>query len=120
MAESPHLLDENLTKVRKILERVRTELSELSNGDPKVLHHARRYLVIRLQFDERGRPADRNKLKLTLLAKQLGKCPDCGEPLPPRGAELDRKDPILGYTEENCKLVHHDCHRKTQAAKNYS
>lgn len=120
MAESPHLSDEVLAQVRKILDRVRTELGVVSNGDAKTLHHARRYLMKRLEFDERGTPADRNKLKLTLMAKQQGKCAFCGEPLPPRDSELDRSDPVLGYTEENCKLIHHQCHRKAQAAKNYA
>lgn len=120
MAESPHLADEVLNKVREVLDRVRAELTALSDGDAKTLHHARRYLMKRLEFDERSRPADRNKLKLTLMARQQGKCPDCGEPLPPRDSELDRTDPVLGYTEENCKLVHHHCHRKAQALKGYS
>jgi hypothetical protein len=120
MAESPNLTDAALTQVREILDRVRADLTSLSNGNQKTLHHARRYLMTRLEFDERGTPAERNKLKLTLMAKQLGKCPDCGEPLPPRDSELDRTDPVLGYTEENCKLVHHNCHRKAQAAKNYA
>jgi hypothetical protein len=120
MAESPHLPDEVLIKVREVLDRVRVELTTLSSGDAKTLHHARRYLMKRLEFDERSRPADRNKLKLTLMARQQGKCPDCGEPLPSRDSELDRADPVLGYTEENCRLVHHACHRKAQALKGYS
>jgi hypothetical protein len=120
MAESPHLSAEVLRKIREILDRVRTELQEASNEDPKVLHHARRYLMKRLEFDERGTPADRNKLKLTLMGKQQGRCPYCGGPLPPRDSELDRTDPVLGYTEDNCTLIHHTCHRKAQATKNYS
>jgi len=120
MAESPHLTDEQLQKVRKLLETIRGELSTIANGDVKVLHHSRRYLQKRLEFEERDTPAHRNKLKLTLVAKQQGKCARCGEPLPPRDSELDRADPILGYSEENCTLIHHDCHRKAQAARNYS
>jgi hypothetical protein len=120
MAESPHLTDAVLTQVRKILERVRADLTSLSNGDPKTLHHARRYLMKRLEFDERSKPSDRKDVKLILMAKQQGKCSICGEPLPAKGSELDRSDPVLGYTEENCKLVHHECHRKAQAAKNFA
>jgi hypothetical protein len=112
MAESPHLSDEGLTKVRELLDRVRTDLDYLFSRDPKTLHHARRYLMKRLEFDERSRPSDRKDVKLTLMAKQQGKCAICGEPLPAKGSELDRSDPVLGYTEENCKLVHHECHRK--------
>jgi DNA repair exonuclease SbcCD ATPase subunit len=120
MAESPHLPDEVLLNVRGILDKVRAELHILAKGDAKTLHHARRYLMKRLESDERGTPAERNKVKLTLMATQQGKCPLCGEPLPPRDAELDRKDPVLGYTAENCLLIHHHCHRKAQAAKNYA
>jgi hypothetical protein len=119
MTESPHLSDEVLKKVRELLDRVRSELKQAASEDPKTLHHARRYLMKRLEFDERGTPGDRTKLKLTLMAKQRGICSYCGEPLPPRDSELDRTDSILGYTEDNCKLVHHACHRKAQAAKNY-
>jgi hypothetical protein len=120
MAESPHLTDEQLASTRKLLEIVRAELEKVANGDLKVLFHARRYLQKRLEFDERGTPADRTKLKLTLMAKQQGKCAECGEPLPARDSELDRADAMLGYTEGNCRLVHHHCHRKAQAARNYS
>lgn len=120
MPESPHLTDDVLQRVRAVLDNVRYELRLVANGDAKTLHHARRYLMKRLESDERSTPAERNKVKLTLMAKQLGRCPLCGEPLPPRDAELDRTDPVLGYTEENCTLVHHQCHRKSQAAKNYA
>jgi hypothetical protein len=120
LAESPHLTDEQLVAVREILDRVRTELATLAGGDQKTLHHARRYLMKRLEFDERSRPSDRKDVKLALMAKQQGKCAICGDPLPAKGSELDRKEAVLGYTEDNCRLVHHDCHRKAQAAKNFS
>lgn len=120
MAESPHLPDEVLIKVRAVLERVRADLNNLSEGDAKTLHHARRYVMKRLEFDERSRPSDRKDVKLILMAKQQGRCAVCGEPLPAKGSELDRCDPVLGYTEGNCRLIHHECHRKAQAAKNYA
>ncbi len=119
MAESPHLTDEQLAAVRGILDRVRSELAALAGDEAKVLRHARRYLMKRLEFDERSRPSDRKDVKLTLMAKQQGKCAICGDPLPAKDSELDRHDPVLGYIEENCRLVHHDCHRKAQAAKNF-
>lgn len=120
MPESPNLTDDVLRQVREVLDRVRTDLNAIAQADPKTLHHVRRHLMKRLEFDERGTPAQRSKLKLTLMAKQQGKCPMCPEPLPPRDSELDRKDPVLGYTEENCRLIHHHCHRKAQEAKNYA
>jgi len=120
MTSSPHLTDEQLERTRKLLDLVRAELTKIANGDVKTLHHARRYVQKRLEMDERSTPADRNKLKLTLMAKQGARCAVCGEPLPSRGAELDRREPIIGYTEENCRLIHHECHREAQAAKNFS
>jgi hypothetical protein len=120
MAESPHLPDEILSGARKLLDNIRAELVELSRRDATLLHHTRRYIMKRLEFDERSRPSDRKDVKLTLMAKQQGKCAICGEPLPGKGSELDRNDPVLGYTEANCKLVHHECHRAAQAAKNFS
>lgn len=99
MAESPHLTDKQLTTVREILDRVRAELATLAGDDQNTLHHARRHLMKRLEFDERGRPGDRKDLKLTLMAKQQGKCAICREQLPTKGSELDRKDAVLGYIE---------------------
>ena len=63
---------------------------------------------------------DRKDVKLTLMAKQQGKCAICGEPLPAKGSELDRSDPVLGYTNDNCRLVHHVIHHKAQELKNFS
>jgi hypothetical protein len=74
----------------------------------------------RLEFDERSKPSDSRDVKLCLMAKQQGKSAICGDLLPAKASELDRNDPILGYTEENCRLVHHECHRTAQAAKNFS
>jgi hypothetical protein len=120
MVESPNLSPDHLAAVRKLVELICAELEKIAAGDKKTLFHARRYIQKRLEVGERSTPAKRNKLKLTLMATQQGKCAACGEPLPPRDSELDRESALLGYTEENCRLVHHDCHRKQQAARNYS
>lgn len=120
MAASPNLTDEQLKAVRCLLDDVCARLEQIAAGNEKILFHARRYLQKRLEFGERSTPGKRSKLKLTLMAKQQGKCPECGEPLPARDSELDRANAVLGYTEENCRLVHHACHRRLQAARNYS
>jgi hypothetical protein len=120
MDESPHLSGDQLAAVRNLVERVCAELEHIAAGDQETLFHARRYVQKRLEFGERSTPAKRKKLKLTLMARQQGKCAECGEPLPSRYSELDRQSALLGYAEENCRLVHHDCHRKEQAARNYS
>jgi len=94
------LTDDQLEEARKVLDTVRAELLKIASGDAKTLHHGRRYIMKRLEFDERSTPAERNKPKLTLIAKQGARCADCGKPLPVHGAELDRRDPLLGTSEE--------------------
>ena len=84
-----------------------------------MLHQMRRYVAKRLEFDERGTPTMRRKLHELKWKRQMGICALCPDPLPERGAELDRLIATQGYTEENTRLVHHDCHRKAQEAKGF-
>jgi hypothetical protein len=58
----------------------------------------------------------RRKLKELKWKQQNGICPECKGRLPETEAELDRKNAIDGYTEANVELIHHECHRKRQAA----
>jgi len=122
MPTSPHLTDIQLAEVSKILDYVRSEITRIAGDNQKLAHHARRYISKRLEFDERGTPAQRNKVRMLLLAKQQGKCAECGEPLPAKeDSDLDRfESPEQGYSVENTRLIHRACHRKAQAAKNYS
>jgi hypothetical protein len=120
MPSSPNLSDEQLDEVRKILSEVRLALDGFAKGDSKLLHHARRHVRVQLEYDERGKPMERKVLKATLMAKQGNKCAICQMPLPPKEAELDRACAIGGYTEQNCRVVHHDCHRKDQETKNFA
>ena len=69
--------------------------------------------------DERGKPMQRRKLQILMWNKQKGKCAICRRLLKIKGAELDRKSAPKGYVEENVRLVHHLCHRKDQARKNF-
>lgn len=43
----------------------------------------------------------------------------CDEPMGVKDSELDRADPVDGYTAENTRLVHHACHRADQAEKGF-
>jgi hypothetical protein len=43
----------------------------------------------------------------------------CEEPMDVKGSELDRADPVDGYTAENTRLVHHACHWADQATKGF-
>jgi len=114
------LAGKQLEAARQIVEELRARLSQAAAGDEHLLFALRRYVWKRLEFDERGRPADRKKIKFAKIIEQKGACAICGEDLPKRGAELDRFHSEKGYTEENTRLVCHNCHREQQQARNFS
>ncbi|ADW70783.1 hypothetical protein [Granulicella tundricola] len=116
----PSLTEAQREKVLPILAAVRTALQEAAEGDLDVLHQMRRYVGKRLEFDERGTPTQRRKLHELKWKSQQGICALCPEPLPERGAELDRLVATAGYTEENTRLVHHACHLKITRAQGVS
>jgi hypothetical protein len=99
---------------------LRERLLRAAAGDQRFLFSLRRYIWKRLEFDERGRPSDRKKVKFAKIIEQKGVCALCSKALPKRGAELDRFDPEKGYTEENTRLLCHDCHREQQSLKNFA
>ena len=115
----PELSSEDRLKVLPVLEKVREQLADLAGDDSLRLHSMRRYIAKRLEFDERGNPAQRRKLKDLMWKKQMGKCAICEEQLPESGTELDRFVAVDGYVEGNVRLVHHQCHCDDQAAKSY-
>src|SRR5579863_1127286 len=114
------LSDEQSAKANELLDFVRQRLAELSGGDAKVLHHMRRRIMKRLEFDERSSPAARRKLKDRKWKEQRGICALRSGDLPETESELDRIDPYGGYTRENTQLVHHDCHRRKQAERGFA
>src|SRR6266700_3600208 len=81
-----------------IVTKLRGQLAQVSAGDQRFLFSLRRYIRIRLEHDERGRPADRRKVKLARAISQRGLCAICKEPIS-KEAELDILDPEQGYTE---------------------
>jgi hypothetical protein len=115
-----------LATAREILDQVRQRITEMAKGEPVFTFALRRYVYKKLAYDERGTPAQRTKLKLQKLIEQEGKCADPTCPFPDRKMtkadepELDRIDPVKGYTSENTTLVHHQCHRRSQDSKRYS
>ena len=111
------LSEEERKLAQKALSNVREFLTNAAGSDSELLWALRRYVYIRLQHDERGKPQQRRILKLKKKASQRNLCAECGSELPERGAELDRLDPMLGYTEGNTRLLYHECHRKLQAER---
>jgi len=108
------------TLFQPFFERIKAELERLSGGDEKLLWALRRKLTKELGYLERGNPTTRNKLKMKKWMQQKGICPICNKPLPEKSAELDRLEAIHGYTEENTRLIHHDCHIADQERKGYT
>lgn len=118
---NPRLTEEQLkTLFQPIFEAVKAELERASGGDARLLWALRRKLAKELVYLERGDPAARGKLKLEKRVEQKGRCPICNEPLPEKNAELDRFEAFDGYTPENTRLVHHECHIAEQVKKRYS
>jgi hypothetical protein len=103
-----------------LLRRTREQLAELSGGDEQLLFALRRRIYVRLSYDERGTPAQRTKLKNQKWKEQRGRCPECDKDLPESEGELDRLDAVVGYTRDNTRLIHHECHRKLQADRGYA
>ena len=110
---------DELALVKPILADVRERLKQLSGNNRELLFALRRKVFKELIYDERGRPADRRKLRNQKHDEQNGLCALCGKPLPLPYSELDRFNASDGYTEQNTRLVHHECHVADQAQKSY-
>jgi hypothetical protein len=116
----PVLPDEERAKILPILEKLRLDLQQASAGNGEILFSMKRYIAKRLEFDERGTPTQRRKLKDLKWKNQRGLCVGCKGELPERGAELDRFRAIDGYTAENTQLVCHVCHRRAQEERGFA
>jgi hypothetical protein len=120
MASTRRLTEPERKSAKKILENTRRRMATMADGDTNLLWAVRRYIYIRLQHDERGSPMQRKILKLKKWVAQKGKCAMCGKKLPEKGAELDRRYPMNGYTPANTRLVCQKCHRTDQEKKGFT
>ena len=116
---SRRLTSDEAAQADALLVEVRAMVTDAAGGDPVLLFALRRRLFTRLMYWERSTPAERTKLKAAKHRAQLGLCAICAEPMKVKGSELDRADPVEGYTAENTRLVHHECHRKDQETKGF-
>ena len=99
---NPRLTPEQRTTLfLPLFEMIRKEMEKVSGGDLKVLWALRRKIAKELGYLEKGKPADRRNLQDQKYLDQNGLCAICGEQLPQRGGELDRKEAFSGYTSEN-------------------
>jgi RNase P subunit RPR2 len=112
----PALSDDDRAKAIQILEQARRLIDSAAVDDPDLRHQIRRYIIKRLEFDERGTPTQRRKLKDLKRKFQRGLCYACAQPLPEKGAELHRLQAIEGYTETNTRLLCRACHQLAEQA----
>lgn len=115
-----NLNSEELKRANELLRDIRERLTGLAAGDPLLLFAYRRKVVKELGYDERGKPGARGKLKALKWGQQNGVCAHCGDQMPLKYSELDRKNAADGYTIKNTDLVHAKCHQERQAAKGYA
>lgn len=108
-----------LNVAEDLLQRVRSELREISGGDRDLLFAYRRKIYKELTYDERSKPTVRRRLKQKKFEEQSGICPLCEKPLPRTYAVLDRFNAVDGYTPENTRLVHQHCDVRTQSERSY-
>lgn len=114
------LTDDELARAREVLADIRLRLEVLSRGDPLLLFAYRRKVAKELVYDERKKPNNRRKLKRIMWKVQSGNCAHCGEAMPLKRSELDRKVAAESYVESNVELVHAHCHHARQEAKGYT
>ena len=113
------LSPDELLNANELLEEVRARLTSLAGDDSTLLFAYRRKIYKELTYDERGKPAHRQKLKALKRGQQAGRCAECASPLPDRYAVLDRLDAQLQYTEDNTRLLCPECDTRIQAHRGY-
>ena len=101
---------DELKRANELLTEIRKRLTDLAAGDPLLLFAYRRKIFKELIYDERDKPNKRRELKALKWGEQHGKCAHCGEEMPLKYAELDRREAAPGYIAENTELVHAKCH----------
>lgn len=102
-----------------LLAEVRQKLQNAAGNDETLLWALRRYIKIRLEHDERGKPIERRALKQRKRKEQGGRCPVCQGLLPEKGAVLDRLKAMGGYIAENTRLLCPSCDQKIQKERGY-
>jgi hypothetical protein len=118
---NPQLSKSELVQARMLLGEIRRRLNDLSSGNKDLRFAYNRKIYKELQYDERGTPTWRRKLKRLKYEAQAKRCAQCREPLEPNGrnGELDRFVAVEGYTVTNTQLVCHKCHRADQERRGF-
>lgn len=96
------------------------KLESSVGGDTDLLWALRRKFAKELTYLERSKPAKRKRLKKSKRREQNGLCAECNQRLPEKGAVLDRRNAMFGYTPENTKLICPGCDAEIQRNRNYT
>ena len=94
---NPRLTSVQLESARSLLQEVRARLTDPRGGDTDLEFAYCRKSYKELMHDERSKPMVRRKLKALRMSEQCVLCAICKEPLPERGAVLDRVRAVDGY-----------------------
>lgn len=111
---------DELAKANKLLDRIRSDISELADGDGDLRFAYNRKIAKMLNYDERSGPMERRKVKLAKRKEQNDLCAICNQPLPEKYSVIDRIRAADGYTLENTRVLCEDCDRKVQAERRYA
>lgn len=99
-------------KPEDILEATRKRILEHAGDHPDKWFYANRYVYARLQLDERKTKTD---VKRNLFESGAS-CHFCGKPFEAQaGVHIHRLDEERGYSDDNCALMHRECHQKHHA-----
>jgi len=112
--------DEIQNIFKPLIHEIREMIIKAAHNNPEMHWALRRKIVKELGYDEKGHPMLRKQLKAQRFKEQKGICDYCHEALPEKYSELDRIEAINGYTFENTRLVHHECHIKKHAGLKYT
>ena len=114
-----NLTPAELAKANALLRSVRNRLKKMAGDDSGLLFAYRRKVSKELAYDERAKPAVRVRLKQAKMVAQKGRCAVCRKRLPPRGAILDRKMAVDGYTDANTRLICPPCDARIQSSRGF-
>jgi len=94
---------------QEILEETRKQIEAYAGDDPDKRFYVNRFVFARLQLDERKTKVEVKKR----LMESSQPCHYCRKPFEnSSGNHLHRMDGECGYSDDNCVLMHAECHIK--------
>lgn len=98
--------------LEEILKKTKAMIQAYAGDDPDKLFYANRYVFARLQLLERQ---EKVSIKKRLLESNAA-CYGCSQPIEsPKDIAVHRVNGDRAYSQENCVLMHQECHQKYHA-----